>query len=172
MAADCIPPMHENVDQMVLLLPALNLLQLRLDLVESARQVGILQLKLVLPWQFLQPPLKFLSVALTVLQFLEQYLEMVHLVLDLVTPHNQLLNSIVNDLLLRTVLLHIAVEVYHEVKGELLLVLQHVPLLTVVLRPVYVHEQVLRLLTDEDMLVHRFAIYLHLEGELLVHCAV
>lgn len=81
--------------------------------------------------------------------FFEQYLQITNVFLysiSLVYQFPDLLVLLVPFLL---VLFKVSVEVEYEVECKFLVVFHHLLLLTIVLCPVYVHKQVLRLLTDE-----------------------
>lgn len=160
--------MDKNVHQMVLLLPALNLIKLFLNNLQSLLQPVKLLLKLLLLRQLITPTFEFLRIFLAFLDLFEQNLEKVHLFFDFILGRQKLFDSLVWITMLLSIFLQIAIQVKSEIKVKFMLIFQSLTLLSIVIGSIYIEEEVLRLVSNKGWLFVEAAVYLNFKVELLV----
>lgn len=152
--AYCIATMDKDIHEMVLLLPALDLLQLMLNLIQPIIQPRLISLEILNSWQFLLPTFQPSRILKTLLHFLKQQMQIAKLFLGPVPITDQLPYPLILLIPLLLILLQIAVQIQHEVEDKLLVIFMHLLLLPIVLSPIDIKEQILWLISD----IHLFLV--------------
>lgn len=164
--------MDENINQVVLLLTALNLIEFSLDLLHLSLKGREVLLELLLLWQSFRPPFKFLSKGVTLLNLLVENCQRIELLLEFVFLFQQFFDTLMCESMLLPVFFKISIEVDSKIEVQLVLILEHMSLFPIKVSPIYVKEQIFGLIPYKRSLLMNPSVDLYLEVEFLIQGTV